>query len=69
MKKNLLKLRKSIFKKFGLEVISIENQSLEYKFPEAANYEIDLIKLCSKFSMTTYERLFVLLSAIKDIDN
>ena len=69
IKKKFLKLRKSLFKKFGLQITPIENQSLEYLFPEASNFEINLVELCTKFSLTSPNRLFSLLSAIKHVDN
>ena len=64
-----LRLRKSIFKKFGLKVELIENKSLKYLYPEATNFEINLAETAAKFSLTSYDRIFCLLRAIQHISN
>jgi len=69
MKKIFLRLRKSIFKKFGLQVVPLENKPLQYHYPEATEFEINLAKLCSKFSLTGYDRLFCLIRAIEHINH
>ena len=69
MYKIFLRLRKSIFKKFGLKVSPIENNSLKFLYPEATDYEINLVETASEFSMTSYDRIFALLRAIQHIDN
>jgi len=47
----------------------IENKSLSYLFPGATDFEINLVELCAKFSMTSHERLFCLVRAIQHIEN
>jgi O-methyltransferase len=69
MFKVLLRLRKSIFKKFGLKVVPIENNSLKYLFPEATDFEINLVCRAAKFSMTGHDRIFSLLRAIQHVNN
>ena len=69
MNKILLRLRKSLFKKFGLRISPIENNSLEYLFPEATNSEIDIVKTAAKFSLTSFERIFCLLRSIQHVNN
>lgn len=67
--KVFLRIRKSIFKKFNLKIVPIENNSLKFLYPEATNDEINIVKTASKFSMTSIDRLFCLLRAIQHIDN
>ena len=69
MYKIFLRLRKSIFKKFGLKVSPIENNSLKFLYPEATDYEINLVETASEFSMTSHDRIFALLRAIQHIYN
>jgi len=69
MYKIFLRLRKSVFKKFGLKISTIENNSLEYLFPEATSAEIDIVKTAAKFSMTSMDRVFCLLRAIQHVNN
>jgi O-methyltransferase len=69
MFKFFLRMRKSIFKKFGLRVVPIENNSLKYLYPEATDTEINFVESASKFSMTGHDRIFCLLRAIQHVDN
>ena len=69
MYRKFLKLRKSIFKKFGLKIVPLENNSLKFLFPEATDSEINFVETASKFSMTSYDRIFTLLRAIQQIKN
>ena len=69
MYKILLRLRKSLFKKFGLKVLPIENNSLKFLYPEATDHEISIVETAAKFSMTSHDRIFTLLKAIQQIDN
>ena len=69
MKKNFLKIRKSVFKKFNLKVVPIEKIDLNTQFPESNFAEKKILKICNKFSMTGYERLFSLIQSIHYIYN
>ena len=68
MYKIFLRLRKSLLKKFGLKIVPIENNSLNYLYPEATDSEINLVETASKFSMTGHDRIFCLLRAIQHVD-
>ena len=69
MKKNFLKIRKSVFKKFNLQVVPIEKISLKTQFPESTTTERKILKICDKFSMTGFERLFSLIKSIHHVNN
>ena len=69
MYKIFLRLRKSIFKKFGLKIEPIVNNSLKYLYPEATDSEINIVETAARFSMTSHDRIFCLLRAIQHIDN
>jgi hypothetical protein len=64
-KKRLLRLSNSFLKRFiGYRLYKIEKFNFSINFPEASLSEIKLMNMCSKYSMTGYDRLFFLIKAI-----
>ena len=65
LKKRLLVFLNSILKRsIGHRFSKIEKFSFSINFPEASLSEIKLMNICSKYSMTGYDRLFFLIKAI-----
>ena len=65
LKKRLLRFLNSILKRFiGYRLYKIEKFNFSINFPEASLSEIKLMNICSKYSMTGYDRLFFLIKAI-----
>ena len=64
----ILRLFKSLFKKINYNLHKIEPIKLSNEYPELNNFERELIDICSKYSMTSLERMFALMKAINFID-
>ena len=69
IKKRLIRFLNSILKRLiGYRLYKIEkNNFFSVNFPEASLSEIKLMNLCSKYSMTGYDRIFFLIKAISYI--
>lgn len=69
IKKRLVRFLNSILKRLiGYRLHKIEkNNFFSVNFPEASLSEIKLMNLCSKYSMTGYDRIFFLIKAINYI--
>jgi len=65
LKKRLFRFLNSIIKRFfGYRLCKIEKFNFYKNFPEASFSEIKLMDICSKYSMTGYDRLFFLIQSI-----
>lgn len=59
LKKRLVRFLNSVLKRFiGYRLYKIEKFNFSTNFPEASLSEIKLMNICSKYSMTGYDRLF-----------
>ena len=54
----------SIAKKFGYRFVKIEKYNLKENFAEATKFEKKILNNAAKFSMTGFDRMFII---IKDI--
>jgi O-methyltransferase len=64
----LAKTLNSITKKFGYRLIKIEKiKDWSESFVGITNFEKKTINICSKFSMTGYDRLFFLVKAVNHV--
>jgi O-methyltransferase len=59
------KVIKSIFRKFGYEVV--RQQEIEVRFPDFENDHIDIFKKVESYTQTSPERIFSLIEAVKYI--
>lgn len=60
----VLRLFKSLLKKINYDLNKIETYNFEKEFPEANNFEKNLFKITSEYTMTSYERIFSLMKSI-----
>ena len=59
----------SISKKFGYRLIKIDKSNWSDAFVGISKFEKSILNICSKFSMTGFERMYFLIKAIEQIKN
>ena len=59
----------SISKKFGYRLIKIEKSQWSDGFIGISKFEKSILNVCSKYSMTGFERMYFLIKAIEQIKN
>ena len=70
LKKRLIRFLNSILKRFiGYRLYKIEKFNFSINFPEASISEVKLMNICSKYSMTGYDRIFFLIKAINYVNS
>jgi O-methyltransferase len=63
----VLRLFKSLFKKINYDLKKIKPFNLSENFPEASEFEKELLNLCSNYSMTGHDRMHSLIKSIEYI--
>ena len=64
----ILRLFKSLFKKINYDLKKIKPFNLSENFPEASEFEKELLNVCSNYSMTGHDRMYSLIKSIEFID-
>jgi len=59
----------SISKKFGYRLIKIEKSKWSDGFVGISKFEKSILNICSKYSMTGFERMYFLIKAIEQVKN
>ena len=65
----ILRLCKSLLKKVSYDLVKKEKFNFKDHYPEASDFELKLYETCSKFTMTSHERIFSLMNSIKFIND
>ena len=63
----IMRLFKSLFKKVNYNLHKIEPIDILKEYPELTEFEKEIFKICSNYSMTSHERIYALMKAINFI--